>query len=86
MPSKYTLPPACILLENYNELRTRATEFTYPSGVKANVEVNGYDAFVTFFHPASKYSGPGTDGVIGRDVVAIMHPPRRTSKASNFNA
>ncbi len=86
MPSKYTLPPACILLESYNELRTRATEFTYPSGVKANVEVNGYDAFVTFFHPASKYSGPGTDGVIGRDVVATMHPPRRTIKASNFNA
>ena len=71
--SKYTLPPACILLESYGELRTRATEFTYPSGVKVNVEVNGYDAFVTFFHPASKYSGPGTDGMIGREVVATVH-------------
>jgi sugar-specific transcriptional regulator TrmB len=73
VPLEYTLPPACILLESYGELRTTATEFTYPSGVKSNVEVNGYNAFVTLFHPASKYSGPGTDGLIGREVVATMH-------------
>jgi hypothetical protein len=30
---------------------------------------------VTFFHPASKYSGPGTDGRINRDVVTTIHPP-----------
>ena len=74
IPTKYTLPPACILLEGYSKLKTNSIEFTYPSGVKVNVEANGYDAFVTFFHPKSKYSGPGTDGVIGRDVVATINP------------
>jgi hypothetical protein len=40
------------------------------SGVKMTFEGNGYDAFVTFFHPKSKYAGPGTDGIIGRDEIA----------------
>ncbi len=69
----FILPPACVLLEGYSELETFIADYTYPSGVKVNIEVNGFDAFVTFFHPASKYSGPGTDGKIGRDVVATMH-------------
>jgi sugar-specific transcriptional regulator TrmB len=75
IPGKYTLPPACILLEGYGKLVTTARVHAMPSGVKVNVERNGYDAFVTFIHPASKYSGPGTDGKIGRDVVVTFYPP-----------
>jgi sugar-specific transcriptional regulator TrmB len=75
VPSKYTLPPACILLEGYGKLVTSVFDFVLPSGARINSEVNGFDAFVTFFHPASKYSGPGTDGTIGRDVVATIYPP-----------
>jgi sugar-specific transcriptional regulator TrmB len=75
VPSKYTLPPACILLEGYGELVTSVFDFMFPSGARTTNEVNGFDAFVTFFHPASQYSGPGTDGTVGRDVVATFYPP-----------
>ncbi len=78
IPSKYTLPPACILLEGYGKLRTVAFESVLPSGAKVRDERNTYDAFVTFYHPASKYSGPGTDGTISRDVVATIYPPSST--------
>ncbi len=74
--SSLSLPPACILLEGYSELRSGVVEYMLPSGVKTNIEYNGLDAFVTFFHPASKYSGPGTEGTIGRDIVITMYPPR----------
>jgi sugar-specific transcriptional regulator TrmB len=75
IPSKYILPPSCILLEGYSKLGTSVIDYVLPSGAKVNVEVNGFEAFVTFFHPASKYSGPGTDGAIGRDVVVTIYPP-----------
>jgi hypothetical protein len=42
------------------------------------MEANRFDAFVTFFHPSSKYSGPRTDGIFNRNVFftalsAIMY-------------
>ena len=37
-------------------------------------EFFGYEAFVTFFHPSSKYSGPGTDAVIFRDIIVTSSP------------
>ncbi len=43
-----------------------------PSGVKFIMEGNGFDAFVTFFHPISKYAGPGTDGIMGREVISTV--------------
>ena len=75
VPSKYTLPPACILLEGFGKLGTSVMDYVLPSGAKVNVEANGFEAFITFYHPASKYSGPGTDGTIGRDVVMTIYPP-----------
>ncbi len=75
IPSKYTLPPACMLLEGYSRLKTGVLDYDLPSGVKTTSEYNGFEAFVTFFHPASKYSGPGTDGTIGRDIVVTIRPP-----------
>ena len=74
-PLSRILPPSCIMFEGYGPLTTGVTEFKYPSGVKFIVESNGYDAFVTFFHPASKYSGPGTDGRVHRDLVTTVYPP-----------
>jgi sugar-specific transcriptional regulator TrmB len=74
-PAHYVLPPSCILLEGYGKLHTGIVDYAYPSGVKTHVELNGYDSFVTFFHPESKYSGPGTDGTIGRDIIVTMYPP-----------
>jgi sugar-specific transcriptional regulator TrmB len=77
-PASLVLPPSCILLEGYSRLKTGIIDVNMPSGVRVHAEYNGYDAFVTFFHPASKYSGPGTDGIIGRDAVVTMHPPQAT--------
>jgi sugar-specific transcriptional regulator TrmB len=74
-PTSRILPPSCLLFEGYGPLTTGVAEFKYPSGVKVTNEFNGLDALVTYFHPASKYSGPGTDGRLNRDLITTMHPP-----------
>ena len=77
IPKKYVLPPACLLIEGYGEIKTDKFVMQSPSGYKTEVERNGYDAFVTFFHPASKYSGPGTDGFFARDYVGTIFSSSR---------
>jgi sugar-specific transcriptional regulator TrmB len=74
-PAKYTLPPACMLIEGYGDVKTEALTIIYPSGYKIESEQNFFDAFVTFIHPASKYSGPGTDGMLARDHISTNTPP-----------
>ncbi len=74
-PSNYVLPPACILVEGYSKLKAIGSKHVLPSGVNVLVEFNLYDGFVTFFHPSSKYTGPGTDGFVARDVVLTEYPP-----------
>jgi sugar-specific transcriptional regulator TrmB len=69
LPPKYTLPPSCILFEGYGKLVSGISTTTIPSGRKVKTEYNGLESFVTFFHPSSKYSGPGTDGLLARDAV-----------------
>jgi sugar-specific transcriptional regulator TrmB len=74
-PQPYILPPGCILFEGYGELKTGVVKTRSPIGRTEISEFNGFDAFVTFFHPASKYSGPGTDGLLRRDLVMTSYPP-----------
>jgi sugar-specific transcriptional regulator TrmB len=74
-PRKYNLPPACMLIEGYGDVKTEALTIVYPSGFKIETEQNLFDAFVTFIHPESKYSGPGTDGILARDHISINTPP-----------
>ena len=69
---KYVLPPGCILIEGYGEIKTRSSTIISPSGYKSNSQSNYLDAFVTFMHPLSKYSGPGTEGLFFRDVVSSL--------------
>jgi sugar-specific transcriptional regulator TrmB len=76
-PSRYALPPACTLVEGYSTIKTIGTKHVLPCGVNIIIEINRYDGFVTFFHPSSKYTGPGTDGAVGRDVVLTEYPPAR---------
>ena len=76
-PQPYTLPPACILFEGYGDLKTGVVKTRSPVGRTEISEFNGFDAFVTFFHPASKYSGPGTDGLLRRDLVMTSYPPTK---------
>jgi sugar-specific transcriptional regulator TrmB len=73
-PSEYILPPACILIEGYGNVKTEAYSVIQPSGGKLTAKQNGFDAFVTFMHPASKYSGPGTDGFLVRDFIMEVTP------------
>jgi sugar-specific transcriptional regulator TrmB len=72
--SKFTLPPSCILFEGYGKLVSGVSTTTIPSGRKVTTEFNGMESFVTFFHPSSKYSGPGTDGLLARDAVTTSVP------------
>lgn len=74
-PAKYVLPPAGMLLEGYSKLGSSVTDSVSPSGVKTHIEVSGFDAYVNFFHPSSKYSGPGTDGLIAREMIMTVYPP-----------
>jgi sugar-specific transcriptional regulator TrmB len=74
-PAKYTLPPACMLIEGYGDVKTMAYTVVLPSGFRIEVEENCFDAFVTFIHAASKYSGPGTDGSLARDHITTNIPP-----------
>lgn len=73
--SRYVLPPATLLLEGYGNVKTKGYTTVMRSGFRNKTEINGFDAFVTFMHPASNYSGPGTDGFFIRDLVVTMTPP-----------
>jgi sugar-specific transcriptional regulator TrmB len=73
-PSEYILPPSCILMEGYGEIKTNAYKMIKPTGEQLKIKQNGFDAFVTFMNPSSKYSGPGTDGFIVRDFILETTP------------
>ena len=77
-PEKFTLPPACILIEGYGEVKTTAYTVEPPSGYRIKREENYLDAFVSFFHPSTKYSGPGTDGCLIRDSIITIYPPPKS--------
>lgn len=68
IPNKFTLPPAAFLLEAYGKIRTHSYSTSSPAGVKSNWIMNAFEAFVTFMHQESKYTGPGTDGLFIRDA------------------
>jgi len=74
---KYVLPPACLLVEGYGKVKTRAVSCVLSSGFRCAIEQNYFDAFVTFMHPTSKYSGPGTDGAFIRDLIITTTPPKK---------
>jgi hypothetical protein len=71
----YTLPPSCVLVESIGEIKAGSRTIVAPSGYISNSYHNSSEAFITFFHPLSKYSGPGTDGVFSREVVMEHNPP-----------
>ena len=74
-PTPFVLPPAAIMLEAFGQLRTKTFTANMPSGYKVKIEENSFEAFVTFYHPASKYSGLGTDGLVNRDAIMTTTPP-----------
>jgi sugar-specific transcriptional regulator TrmB len=76
LTENYTLPPGSILLEGYGDVQPNIIEMQYPSGYKLWHASNGIEAFVTYFHPSAKYSGPGTEGIILRDTFQELRPPK----------
>jgi hypothetical protein len=71
----YILPPSCLLIEGHGNIMTHSHTVMIPSGYKLYSEFNCFEAFVTFLHPLSKYSGPGTDGYFARDTIMEFYPP-----------
>jgi sugar-specific transcriptional regulator TrmB len=74
LPPKYSLPPSCILFEGIGEAKHKTGTYVWPSGYKSMVEYDDLEAFVTFINPSSKYSGPGTDGSLRTNLVAVTTP------------
>jgi sugar-specific transcriptional regulator TrmB len=70
-PFKYILPPACVLIEGYGPVNPVSYVAVTPV-TRTKVETNYFNAFVTFYHPRSKYSGPGTDGFFSRDTIITL--------------
>jgi hypothetical protein len=85
-PWKHVLPPGCILFEGHGNVKSSSVSVINLQGVKIDREQNWFDAFVTFMHPSSKYSGPGTDGLFARDLIVTMTPPQKNSSLSSRNA
>ncbi len=66
----YVLPPACLFVEGYGKVKTRAFSLNLTTGFRYDIEYNYFDAFVTFMHPTSKYSGPGIDGCLAETSLS----------------
>ena len=77
IPTKYVLPPGCIIFEGYGNVDSGIFSFLYPSGRNQEVWYNHLKAFVTFFHPTSKYVGSGIDGFIDREAFQISYPSKK---------
>jgi sugar-specific transcriptional regulator TrmB len=69
-----TLPAAALFFEGYGEVKPGMFTNIVPSGRKQHSYYNSFDAFVTFFHPQSKYVGSGIEGFIERENVFISTP------------
>ncbi|HKZ41345.1 MAG TPA: hypothetical protein VJ044_10315, partial [Candidatus Hodarchaeales archaeon] len=65
LPSKFTLPPSCILFEGVGESRHHEGTSYSPLGRKTTFSGDAQEAFVTFINPTLNYVGPGTDGGLG---------------------
>jgi sugar-specific transcriptional regulator TrmB len=73
-PIPKVLPPSSILFEGYGKIQTGVIN-TMASATRIQIsELNYFEAFVNYFHTSSKYSGPGTDGLIFRDMIITSAP------------
>ena len=73
----FVLPPCYFLLEGIGKVKTGRLAFLYKNGFRNKIEFNALDASVTFYHPSSKYEGPGTDGILFRDYVGETYIPEK---------
>lgn len=69
------LPPCCLLFEGYGNIKSGSYVSSIFSGRKHESWYNSIDAFVTLYHPKSKYVGAGTEGFIDIDFLLLSKPP-----------
>jgi hypothetical protein len=81
LPPNYILPPACLLIEGYGTVNTKAYTVVDPSGNEYEIEQNWFNAYITFMEPAHRYSNPENVGFFIRDLVATVTPQARTVRA-----
>jgi sugar-specific transcriptional regulator TrmB len=72
--SDFVVPPSCLLFEGYGEINSGMLTNIASSGRRQERWFNSFDAFVSYFHPESKYVGSGTEGFIERDTLLISTP------------
>jgi hypothetical protein len=63
------------VFEGYGNVRRLSFACDLPSGYKVTQEVNTRDVFLTFMSSSSNYAGPGTEGMVGTDVVTTLYAP-----------
>jgi sugar-specific transcriptional regulator TrmB len=71
----YCIPPSCVLFEGYGDVKSGCFNNVLLSGRRQEVWYNSFNAFVSYFHPQSKYMGSGAEGYIEKDWVLISRPP-----------
>jgi hypothetical protein len=74
-PPQYILPPSCLLIEGYGDVRPFGLTVVPPSGIKTEIEGNSFAALFTFIHPASKYSSPGIHASFARELIMTAYLP-----------
>jgi sugar-specific transcriptional regulator TrmB len=72
--SDFVVPPSCLLFEGYGEINSGMLTNIASSGRRQERWFNSFNAFVSYFHPESKYVGSGTEGFIERDTLLISTP------------
>jgi sugar-specific transcriptional regulator TrmB len=75
LPPKYILPPSCIMFEGYGKVKSYSSKIIGPLNRRLTYEENILEAFVTFMYPSSRYYGPGSDGLLHRDMIITSYPP-----------
>jgi sugar-specific transcriptional regulator TrmB len=75
LPQQYILPPSCLLIEGYGDVKPFGLTVVSPSGIKGEIEGNSFAALFTFIHPESKYSSPGIYASFTRDLIMTAHLP-----------
>jgi sugar-specific transcriptional regulator TrmB len=79
LPNNEELPPSGLLFEGYGDVRTNVAKLMISNSWQVLTEGNSLEAFTTFYHSSSKYSGPGTDGIFFRDHVMTYFPPSKST-------
>jgi sugar-specific transcriptional regulator TrmB len=74
LPPRYILPPGCIMFEGYGKVKSVSSKIIGPLNRRLEYEENILDAFVTFMNPSLRYYGPGSDGLLHRDMITTSYP------------